>query len=252
VVNFTPQPLYPRGKSPRYPLDRILDELQSLSGRFREEKILHPTGIRTLPPVVQPLASRYTDWAISAPTTLPVTCVIEPSQIFTLYRSLTASIDFRCRFLVTALNSGDSSAFALTPLPAGHRSVVVKNLLPSSGRCFVVCCRSLPSSGSLHGTIKSLCLILRSLYVFVTKFCTPLMRRDISTSCEAPEMLQNGIYGWNLSLCREASLWREHATGLWMHRTEKTFLSKIYFVARLCIMVMHSHVGYMRFDGYVG
>jgi hypothetical protein len=31
---------------------------------------------------------------------------------------------FRSRFLVTAFNSGDSSAFALTLLPAGHCSVV--------------------------------------------------------------------------------------------------------------------------------
>jgi hypothetical protein len=40
--------------------------------------------------------------------------------------------------------------------------------------------------------------------------------------------------------------------GPYMHRTEKPLLSKIYFVARLCIIVMHSHVGYVPFDGYVG
>jgi hypothetical protein len=42
VVNFTP-----RGKSPRYPLDRRLDGPQSRSGRSGEEKILDPTGTRT-------------------------------------------------------------------------------------------------------------------------------------------------------------------------------------------------------------
>jgi hypothetical protein len=44
VVNFTPRPHYPRGKSPRYPLDRRLGGPQSRSGRFGEEKILDPTG----------------------------------------------------------------------------------------------------------------------------------------------------------------------------------------------------------------
>jgi hypothetical protein len=48
VVNFTPRTLYPRGKSPRYPLDRRLGGSQSRSGLFGEEKILYPTGIRTL------------------------------------------------------------------------------------------------------------------------------------------------------------------------------------------------------------
>jgi hypothetical protein len=50
VVSFTPLPLYPRGKSPRYPLDRRLDGPQSRSGRRGEEKILDPTGTRTPTP----------------------------------------------------------------------------------------------------------------------------------------------------------------------------------------------------------
>jgi hypothetical protein len=63
---FTPRTLYSRGKSPRYPLDRRLGGPQSRSGRFGEEKILDPTG--TLNPlVVQPVSSRYTDYAIPAP-----------------------------------------------------------------------------------------------------------------------------------------------------------------------------------------
>jgi hypothetical protein len=35
------QPLYPRGKNPRYPLDRRLGWPQSRSGRFGEEKFLN-------------------------------------------------------------------------------------------------------------------------------------------------------------------------------------------------------------------
>jgi hypothetical protein len=38
----------PRGKSPRYPLDRRLGGPQSRSGRSGEEKILSPTGTRLL------------------------------------------------------------------------------------------------------------------------------------------------------------------------------------------------------------
>jgi hypothetical protein len=53
----------PRGKSPRYPLDRKLDGPQSRSGRHGEVKILDPTGTRTPTPRS---ASRYTDCAIPA------------------------------------------------------------------------------------------------------------------------------------------------------------------------------------------
>jgi hypothetical protein len=50
VVSFTPLPLYPRGKSPRYPLDRRLGGPQSQSGRRGEVKILALTGTRTPTP----------------------------------------------------------------------------------------------------------------------------------------------------------------------------------------------------------
>jgi hypothetical protein len=64
-VSFKPRPIYPRRKSPRYPLDRRLGGSQNLSGRRGEEKILGPTGTRTLSSsVVQPVASRHTDCAI--------------------------------------------------------------------------------------------------------------------------------------------------------------------------------------------
>jgi hypothetical protein len=50
VVSFTLQPLYPRGKSTRYPLYRRLGGTQSRSRRRGEEKILAPTGTRTPTP----------------------------------------------------------------------------------------------------------------------------------------------------------------------------------------------------------
>jgi hypothetical protein len=47
VVNFTPRPLYPRGKSPQYPLYTKLCGPQNQSGRRGEKTILDPTGTRT-------------------------------------------------------------------------------------------------------------------------------------------------------------------------------------------------------------
>jgi hypothetical protein len=54
-----PLSLYPRGESPRYPLDRRFGGPQSQSGRHGEVKILAPTGTRIV-------ASLYTDCAIPA------------------------------------------------------------------------------------------------------------------------------------------------------------------------------------------
>jgi hypothetical protein len=48
VVSFTPRPLYPQGKSLRYPLDRKLGGLQSQSGHGTEEKNSQP------PPGIEP------------------------------------------------------------------------------------------------------------------------------------------------------------------------------------------------------
>jgi hypothetical protein len=45
VVSFTPRPLYPRGKSSRYPLNKTLDGPQSWCGRRGEEKILTILGL---------------------------------------------------------------------------------------------------------------------------------------------------------------------------------------------------------------
>jgi hypothetical protein len=44
VVSFTPWLFYPRGKNPRYPLDRILCGPQNRSGGCAEEKNLAPAG----------------------------------------------------------------------------------------------------------------------------------------------------------------------------------------------------------------
>jgi hypothetical protein len=68
VVSFTPRPIYSRGKSPRYPVDRRLGGPQSRSGRHGEVKILDTTGdSNSDPSVVQPVASRYTDYSIPIP-----------------------------------------------------------------------------------------------------------------------------------------------------------------------------------------
>jgi hypothetical protein len=61
IVSFTSRPLYARGNSARYPLDRRLGGFQSRSWHCGLEKnFLPPTGNRNL--AVQPLARRYIDW----------------------------------------------------------------------------------------------------------------------------------------------------------------------------------------------
>jgi hypothetical protein len=59
-----PRQLYPRGKSPRYPLDRFGGP-QRQSGRRGEEKNSWPyQDSNSDPSVVQPVSSSYTDYAI--------------------------------------------------------------------------------------------------------------------------------------------------------------------------------------------
>jgi hypothetical protein len=59
VVSFTPRPFYPQGKSPKYALDRRLGGPQRRSGRGGEEKNSQPLpGL--VPPIIQPVAQRYT------------------------------------------------------------------------------------------------------------------------------------------------------------------------------------------------
>jgi hypothetical protein len=67
VVSSTPQPLYPRWKSHRYPLDKRLAGPQNQSG-WRKENSWPYRDSNSDPSVVQPVAIRYTDWAISAPS----------------------------------------------------------------------------------------------------------------------------------------------------------------------------------------
>jgi hypothetical protein len=64
MIILRPLPLYPGGKSPRYPLDSRLGGPQSQSGR-REEKILDPTETRTPTPRS---SNCYADYAIPVPT----------------------------------------------------------------------------------------------------------------------------------------------------------------------------------------
>jgi hypothetical protein len=63
VTSFTSRPLYPRNL-----LDMRLGEPHSRSGRWRQKKNLVPPGIWTS--AVQPVAHRYTDWAIPAPSVI--------------------------------------------------------------------------------------------------------------------------------------------------------------------------------------
>jgi hypothetical protein len=63
VISFTPRPLCPQEKGPRYTLDRRLRRPQNRSGHSVEEKISNPH--RESNPdhsFVQPVASHYTDW----------------------------------------------------------------------------------------------------------------------------------------------------------------------------------------------
>jgi hypothetical protein len=57
----------PPGKVPWYPSDRNLGGPQIRSGHGGEEKNSQPPpGIEPRIPIVQPVAQRYTDWAITA------------------------------------------------------------------------------------------------------------------------------------------------------------------------------------------
>jgi hypothetical protein len=65
VVSFTSLSLYPQGKNPQSPLDRRLDGPQSRSGRFGENFWPYRDS-NSDPSVLQPLASRYSNYAITA------------------------------------------------------------------------------------------------------------------------------------------------------------------------------------------
>jgi hypothetical protein len=86
VVSFTPRPLHSRGKSPRYLLDRRLGGPQSRSGLRGEEKILDPDETRTPDTsVIQPVTSRYTDYAVICGTITKIQARLLHQQISWLY-----------------------------------------------------------------------------------------------------------------------------------------------------------------------
>jgi hypothetical protein len=59
VVSFTPRPIYFKGKSPWYPLDKRLSRSQSRSGRDGEEKNSQPlTEFEST--IIQKVAQLYT------------------------------------------------------------------------------------------------------------------------------------------------------------------------------------------------
>jgi hypothetical protein len=64
VGSFTSRPVYLRGSSPRYPLDRRLEGPQSLCGRRGDEKSVDPTGTQT------PILLWSVPYPIAIPTTL--------------------------------------------------------------------------------------------------------------------------------------------------------------------------------------
>jgi hypothetical protein len=67
MVNFTPRPLYPQERAPG--IHWIGGRVNSGAGLDDVEKrnFLTLSGLEFRPLVVQPVASRYTDWAIPAP-----------------------------------------------------------------------------------------------------------------------------------------------------------------------------------------
>jgi hypothetical protein len=63
MVSFTHRPLYSRRKTSLYPLDRKLGGPHNrVWTLWRRDKYFAPSGNRT--PAAQPVAHRYTDWAI--------------------------------------------------------------------------------------------------------------------------------------------------------------------------------------------
>jgi hypothetical protein len=77
IVSLTSRPLYPWGKSPRFALEKRLGGPQHWSVQHGGIKILVPTGNRTPTTLaIQPVASRYTDYAIPS-----VTCTRKLNKI---------------------------------------------------------------------------------------------------------------------------------------------------------------------------
>jgi hypothetical protein len=93
VVSFTTRPLYPW-----YPLDRRLGGPQSRSGRCGKNSWPYQDS-NFDPSVIQPIASRYTDYAIPVPNTVSqyivyMKLLLGPGKIFTTSRVGKLNWDF--------------------------------------------------------------------------------------------------------------------------------------------------------------
>jgi hypothetical protein len=66
VVTFTPLPLYPRRKNPRYPWDRKLGGPQRRARWYGNRTFVNLPGLERRLSVSQPVASRHTDRANAA------------------------------------------------------------------------------------------------------------------------------------------------------------------------------------------
>jgi hypothetical protein len=95
IVSFTPRPLCPRGKGPLYSLDRRLDGPQSRSGRRGGDKNSWPHPDLNSDPSARPAASRCTDWAIPAPSRLPVQYVFTDYDGWSTFSSVTRHLQIQ-------------------------------------------------------------------------------------------------------------------------------------------------------------
>jgi hypothetical protein len=107
VVNFTPRPLYPRGKCAWYPLYRRLGGPQRCSGRHGEDKILSPPGLelRLLCPPARSkslyrLSYRGSSWLSSS----GITTFVGRSWHFALFRGYNRDSQFRRKGLAAHEN----------------------------------------------------------------------------------------------------------------------------------------------------
>jgi hypothetical protein len=114
VANFTPRPLYPWGKSPPYPLDK-LGGPQSWSRRHGENSWTYWDS-NSDPSVVQPVASRSTDYAIPAPkVTTPWRCMGEWRYSYTILDLGNRLRKVASFHVATAFPSGERSPAGCAP-----------------------------------------------------------------------------------------------------------------------------------------
>jgi hypothetical protein len=109
MVRFTPRPLSQRGKSRRYPLDRMLGGPQNRSGRRGKEKILALTGFE--------LRRSTSPKPVAIPTTLsrvpgPLLVVSETRAVSQSSRIKVPSVSF----LQTNTVVGNVSGISASPL----------------------------------------------------------------------------------------------------------------------------------------